>query len=65
MEETNTGFPLNSETAISYMSFLSSTAASYNMAIGLKNAGSIAANVSCMVQFAIVESCKYLPPFLA
>jgi hypothetical protein len=35
------------------------------MAIGLKNAGSIAANVSCMVEFAIVESCKHFPPFLA
>ena len=46
------------------MSFLSSTAAHYNMAIGLKNAGSIAANVTCMVEFAIVESCKHPNPCL-
>ncbi|KEQ72967.1 endo alpha-1,4 polygalactosaminidase precursor [Aureobasidium namibiae CBS 147.97] len=54
--ETNTGFPLNANTALDYLSFLSLTAAKYNMAIGLKNAGSIAANATCMVEFAIVES---------
>ncbi|KAI4746305.1 endo alpha-1,4 polygalactosaminidase [Aureobasidium sp. EXF-12298] len=54
---TNTGFPLTANTALDYLSFLSLTAAKYNMAIGLKNAGSIAANATCMVEFAIVESC--------
>ncbi|KAI5203204.1 glycoside hydrolase family 114 protein [Aureobasidium subglaciale EXF-2481] len=54
---TDTGFPLTSGTALNYLSFLSLTAASYNMAIGLKNAGEIAANATCMVEFAIIESC--------
>ncbi|TIA32691.1 endo alpha-1,4 polygalactosaminidase [Aureobasidium pullulans] len=55
--ETNTGFPLNAGTALNYLSFLSLTAASHNMAIGLKNAGSIAKNATCMVEFSIIESC--------
>ncbi|KAH0338213.1 glycoside hydrolase family 114 protein, partial [Aureobasidium melanogenum] len=56
--ETNTGFPLTPSTALDYLTFLSLTAASYNMATGLKNAGTIAKNATCLVEFAIIESCK-------
>ncbi|KAK6001182.1 hypothetical protein QM012_003265 [Aureobasidium pullulans] len=55
--ETNTGFPLTASTALDYLTFLSVTAASYNMAIGLKNAGPIATNATCLVEFSIIESC--------
>ncbi|KAI4726634.1 endo alpha-1,4 polygalactosaminidase [Aureobasidium sp. EXF-10728] len=55
--EINTGFSLTAGTALNYLSFLSLTAASYNMAIGLKNAGTIAANATCLVEFSIIESC--------
>jgi len=39
------------------MTFLSSEAAKYNMATGLKNAGDIINDVLPMVQFSIIESC--------
>ncbi|KAI4743652.1 endo alpha-1,4 polygalactosaminidase [Aureobasidium sp. EXF-12298] len=55
--ETITGFPLTPSTALDYLTFLSLTAASYNMATGLKNAGTISNNATCLVEFAIIESC--------
>jgi len=48
---------LTQQEAINYMDFLSCQAASYNMSIGLKNAGEIIQGVMNVVQFSIAESC--------
>lgn len=57
LPHTITGFTLTPSSALHYLSFLSLTAASYNLSTGLKNAGPIAANATCLVEFAVVESC--------
>lgn len=46
--------------AVDFVKFLGTEAAALNMAIGLKNAGSIISNVLDSVQFAVNEQCAEL-----
>ncbi|KXJ88901.1 glycoside hydrolase superfamily [Microdochium bolleyi] len=50
--------PLTETDAINYVGFLSAEAKKWNMAMGLKNAGDIAANVTGLVQFSVNEECS-------
>ncbi|KAF7563534.1 hypothetical protein G7046_g575 [Stylonectria norvegica] len=51
------GLGLTEADAIDYVKYLSTTAASYGLSIGLKNAGDIISSVLSHVDFATVEQC--------
>ncbi|KAK7429812.1 hypothetical protein QQZ08_003657 [Neonectria magnoliae] len=53
----DTGLKLKKSDAINYMKFLSKTAASYGMSIGLKNSAEIIPSILDYVDFSIVEQC--------
>jgi len=53
LQQTNNGLDLTA--AIDYVKFLSTEAAKYNLAIGLKNAGDIIGDVLKHVDFAVNE----------
>ncbi|KAF7542403.1 hypothetical protein G7Z17_g11601 [Cylindrodendrum hubeiense] len=54
----NTGFKLTQANQIDYIKFLSNTAASYKMSMGLKNGVDIISKVLSYVAFATVEQCS-------
>lgn len=56
--QADTGMNLTTQDSINFISFLSTTAASYNMSTGLKNAGDIIPNVLPAVHFSINEQCS-------
>jgi hypothetical protein len=51
------GFGLTRRDAINYVQFLSTTAAKYGLAVGLKNGLEILTDVKNQVQFAVNEEC--------
>lgn len=57
IQQNENGLDLTQEDSTSFMAFLSSEAAKYKLAIGLKNAGDIVDSVLPSVDFAINEQC--------
>jgi endo-alpha-1,4-polygalactosaminidase (GH114 family) len=53
----NNGLDLTEDSAVDYISFLSSTAASHGLACGLKNAAEIIDRTKGMVQYSVNEQC--------
>jgi uncharacterized protein (TIGR01370 family) len=55
--DNDNGLDLTEEDSIDYMAFLADAAHSRNLAIGLKNAGTIIPNVIDVVEFSVNEQC--------
>ncbi|KAF4946023.1 hypothetical protein FGADI_11527 [Fusarium gaditjirri] len=55
--QNDNGLKLTKDDTISFVKFLSDTAASFNMSTGLKNAGSVISNVMSNVHFSVNEQC--------
>lgn len=56
--ENNPGFPLTKEDAISYVTFLATTAHDEGLACGLKNGGAIVESVLDVTDFCVSEQCS-------
>lgn len=57
MQQNDNGLDLTEDDAISFMQFLATEAAQYNMSTGLKNAGDIITRVLPYVAFSVNEQC--------
>ncbi|KAF2751548.1 glycoside hydrolase family 114 protein [Sporormia fimetaria CBS 119925] len=55
--QNENGLGLTAEDSVAFVKFLSATAASYNLSIGLKNAGDIIPDVLDFVDFSVNEEC--------
>jgi len=58
IQQNDNGLNLQQSDTISYVKFLSTTAAKYGMKIGLKNSLSIIPDVLSVVDFAVNEQCS-------
>lgn len=56
-QQNDNGLGLTANDSVTYMTFLSTTAHSYNLSIGLKNALDILPTLSDEIQFAVNEQC--------
>ncbi|KAL7771380.1 hypothetical protein CFE70_001323 [Pyrenophora teres f. teres 0-1] len=58
--QNDSGLSLTPADAISYLTFLSATATTYSLSLGLKNSLSILPSVSSLIDFAVNEQCFQL-----